>query len=106
MSMDILLLQIDPAMEPSAHTAAGYSGHVSTTNLGTCFSDVAKARLNHPAVATRASGFSYSWLARAANQVRRYLSSRPQHTAGTRVALQLPNSPEYVAAFYGTLLAD
>ena len=104
--MDILLLQIDPALEPSAKTAVGYSGPADATNLGTCFSDVAESRLNHPAVATRASTFSYSWLARAANQVRRYLSSRPQHAAGTRVALQLPNSPEYVAAFYGTLLAD
>jgi long-chain acyl-CoA synthetase len=104
--MDILLLQIDPALEPSAKTAAVYSGPADATNLGTCFSDVAESRLNHPAVATRASSFSYSWLARAANQVRRYLSSRPQHAAGTRVALQLPNSPEYVAAFYGTLLAD
>jgi acyl-CoA synthetase (AMP-forming)/AMP-acid ligase II len=104
--MDILLLQIDPAMEPSAYTAAGYSAHVSATNLGTCFSDVAKARSNHPAVATRASCFSYSWIARAADQVRRYLASRPKHVAGARVALQLANSPEYVAAFYGALLAD
>jgi len=65
--MDILLLQIDPVLEPSAKTAAGYSGPVDATNLGTCFSDVAESRLDHPAVATRASSFSYSWLARAAN---------------------------------------
>ena len=104
--MDILLLQIDPAVEPSAKQAADYSGAVTATNLGTCFSDVARARSNHPAVATRANTFSYSWIARAADQVRQYLSSRPRHEVGARVALQLPNSPEYVAAFYGALLAD
>jgi long-chain acyl-CoA synthetase len=104
--MDILLLQIEPAMGPSANTAAGFSGPVSATNLGKCFSEIAKVRLNHPAVATRAGSFSYSWISRAADQVRRYLSSRPTHVAGARVALQLPNSPEYVAAFYGALLAD
>ena len=104
--MDILLLQIDPAVEPSAKQAADYSGAVTATNLGTCFSDVARARSTHPAVATRANTFSYSWIARAADQVRQYLSSRPGHVVGARVALQLPNSPEYVAAFYGTLLAD
>jgi long-chain acyl-CoA synthetase len=104
--MDILLLQIDPAVELSANTPAGHSGVVSATNLGIRFSDIARVRSNHPAVATRASSFSYSWIARAADQVRRYLSSRPTHVAGARVALQLANSPEYVAAFYGALLAD
>ena len=104
--MDILLLQIDPAVGPSAKQGADYSGAVTATNLGTCFSDVARARSTHPVVATRANTFSYSWIARAADQVRQYLSSRPGHVVGARVALQLPNSPEYVAAFYGALLAD
>ena len=55
---------------------------------------------------TKAGAFSYSWVARAADCVRLYLCSRPGYVAGARVALQLSNSPEYVAAFYGTLLAD
>src|SRR5262249_40345343 len=50
--------------------------------------------------------FSFGRLAGAGVGVRSYLSSRPKHVAGARGALQLPNSPEYVAAFYGALLAD
>ena len=38
--------------------------------------------------------------------MRRYLCSRPDFVPGARVALKLANSPEYVAAYYGTLLAD
>ena len=106
--MDILLLQIDTVVEGPTVPAAGYRvpGPLTSTNLAGCFLDVAGARSSHPAVATRAGSFSYSWIACAADCVRRYLCSRPKHAAGARVALQLSNSAEYVAAFYGTLLAD
>jgi long-chain acyl-CoA synthetase len=108
MSMDILLLQIDTVVEGPTVPAAGYRANspLISTNLAARFLDVAEARSSHPAVATRVGSFSYSWVARAADCVRRYLCSRPQHAAGARVALQLSNSAEYVAAFYGTLLAD
>ena len=50
---------------------------------------------------------TYGAILRAAEGVRRYLCARPDYMrGGARVALQLSNSPEYLAAFYGTLLAD
>jgi long-chain acyl-CoA synthetase len=74
--------------------------------LGTAFFNVARARADHPAVATKTDVFSYDWILRAADCVRGYLCARPSHVPGARVALQLSNSSEYLAAFYGTLLAD
>jgi acyl-CoA synthetase (AMP-forming)/AMP-acid ligase II len=57
-------------------------------------------------MATKTNTFSYNWIVRAAGWVRDRLRSRPSYAPGARVALQLSNSPEYLAAFYGTLLAD
>ena len=74
--------------------------------MATAFLNVARARADHPALETKAGAVSYGWLLRAADCVRRYLCARPDYSAGAPVALQLSNSPEYLAAFYGTLLAD
>ena len=110
--MDILLLQVGtPAAaltESTDRDAAGYraSSPSTATNLGAAFFKIARARADHPVVATKQGTFSYDWLLSAANCVRRYLCARPGHVAGARVALHLSNSPEYMAAFYGTLLAD
>jgi long-chain acyl-CoA synthetase len=112
MSMDILLLQVGAPIEAPTGTAGrnasdyrAYSPSTAT-NLGTAFFNVARARADHPAWATKTDVFSYDWILRAANCVRAYLCGRPSHVPGARVALQLSNSPEYLAAFYGTLLAD
>src|SRR3981081_129421 len=108
--MDTLLLELDTAAAAlsggATRDADGAPCGSRPSNLGTVFWDVAGARADHPAVATKAGDFSYGWLRRAADGVRRYLCGRPGHAAGARVALQLANSPEYLAAFYGTLLAD
>jgi acyl-CoA synthetase (AMP-forming)/AMP-acid ligase II len=109
--MDTLLLELETPIDAPAGAAtrdgAGVPPTLSTAaNLGAAFLDVARARADHAAVATKAGDFSYAWLRRAADGVRRYLCARPGHAAGARVALQLSNSPEYLAAFYGTLLAD
>src|SRR4030081_3575288 len=108
--MDTLLLELDTAgAAPSGaatRDAAGTPAASRASNLASAFCDVAGSRADHPAVATKAGDFSYGWLRRAADGVRRYLCGRPGHAAGARVALQLPHSPEYLAAFYGTLLAD
>jgi len=77
-----------------------------TSHLGLAFFDVAHARGDHPAIVTEKGSFTYGWLLRAAESVRRYLCSRPDFAPGARVALKLANSPDYVAAYYGTLLAD
>jgi len=108
MSMDVLLLQIGESAETSGRAAAGYCAPSPTAavNLGTAFFNIARARAGHPAVETKAGAFSYSWLLRAADRVRKYLCARPGYVAGARVVLQLSNSAEYLSAFYGTLLAD
>src|SRR5262249_25352137 len=108
MSIDILLLQVGTHFERPTGTV-GWDGSVYTSdagNLGTAFLNVARARADHPAVATKTEVFSYDWLLRAANCVCEHLCARSDHTPGARVALQLSNSPEYLAAFYGALLAD
>jgi len=110
MSMDILFLQADaPAKGPTRTVGGtGYRAPTPTTavNLATAFFNIARARAAHPAVETRSGTFSYSWLLHAADRVREYLCARPGYVPAARVALQLSNSPEYLAAFYGTLLAD
>ena len=109
MGMYILLLQAGASVEaPTERDAAAYRGPgpATATNLGTAFSNVANARAFHAAIATKAGNFSYSSVLRAAHHVRNYLCARPGYVSGARVALQISNSPEYLAAFYGTLLAD
>lgn len=109
MGMDILLLQAGAPVEATTgrdDPAYRGPGPSTATNLGTAFFTVAHARAFHAAIATKTGNFSYYWVLRAAHQVRNYLCARPGHVSGTRVALQISNSPEYLAAFYGTLLAD
>ena len=79
---------------------------VGATNLAAAFVAVARARAAHVALATPAGDFTYGWLLHAAEGVRRHLRAQPGFAPGARVALQIANSPEYLAAFYGTLLAD
>src|SRR5262245_51081971 len=112
MSTDILLLQVGPAIEAqggtTGPTCVDYRAPSLTIagNLGTAFFDAARSRGNYPAITTKTNVFSYNWIVRAAGCVRDCLRARPSYATGARVALQLSNSPEYLAAFYGTLLAD
>src|SRR5690349_6911074 len=109
MGMDILLLQAGAPVEPTTgrdNAAYRAPDPATATNLGTAFFNVAQARAFHPAIATKAGDFTYDWVLRAAHYVRDYLCARPAYVSGARVALQISNSPEYLAAFYGTLLAD
>ena len=112
MSTDILLLQVGTEIEAQGErtvpASLDYRAPSLTTagNLGAAFFGVAHSRREYPAVVTKTNTFSYNWIARAAACVRDYLRTRSSYALGTRVALQLSNSPEYLAAFYGTLLAD
>ena len=112
MSVDILLLQAGTGIEAQGGaTALNAEGSLlpslsAAGNLATAFCNVVGARGDHPAVATKTSAFSYNWILRAASCVSKNLRARASYAAGARVALQLSNSPEYLAAFYGTLLAD
>ncbi len=110
--MNVLLLQLDAQFAgptgPIGSGAPAYRAASPTiaNNLGTALLGVARDRADHPAVETKTGVFSYGWLLHAADCVRRYLCAQPGHQAGARVALQLANSPEYLVAFYGALLAD
>ncbi len=106
--MDIVLLQVGTPAGTSSRGAADFRAPSpsTATNLGTAFANIARARADHPAVATKDGVFSYDWVLRAADCVREYLHGRPGYAAGARIALQLSNSPEYLAAYYGALLAD
>jgi long-chain acyl-CoA synthetase len=112
MSIDTLLLQVGTQTEAPTGTprrnALGYRAPDPSTaaNLGTAFSNVARARADHPAVETKSGTFSYDWMLRAAASVRENIRNRPGYAPGACVAMQLSNSPEYLAAFYGALLAD
>ncbi|MBY0382047.1 MAG: acyl--CoA ligase [Xanthobacteraceae bacterium] len=109
--METIVLQFELSAEPAVPTLAEDTFDASglrqgADNLGLAFFDIAKARSAHSAVETARGIYSYGWMLRAAESVRRHLVARPGHTPGDRVALKLPNSAEYVAAFYGALLAD
>jgi long-chain acyl-CoA synthetase len=104
--MDTVFLQIGPAGRQSGAAVSSAAGPASSANLGLAFADVARARAAHPALETKSDTYSYDWVLRAAERVCRYLCARPGYSPGAHVALQLSNSPEYLAAFYGTLLAD
>lgn len=106
--MDTVILQFGDDETP-AHVVAGefvVPSLEEAVNLGLAFFDVARARVDHPAIETEKGAFTYGWLLRAAESLRRHLCSRPDHAPGARVALKLANSADYVAAYYGTLLAD
>lgn len=111
--MDIILLRpsASVAVEGSmsnCNAGSDFADAMTTSqpNLAAAFLDVACRRSNHPAIVSKDGSFSYGWLLHAANRVRRHLCARPDHKAGALVALQLSNSVEYLAAFYGALLAD
>ena len=109
--METLLLQRDnasgaPAAAAVRANAAAQPAAMPATNLARAFVERARARADHPAVATPDGVFTYGWVLRAAECVRHHLCARPTFAPGARIALQLANSPDYLAAFYGTLLAD
>src|SRR3569623_693612 len=106
--MDTIILQFGDDETPARAVAGEFvvPSLDKAAHLGLAFFDVAHARADHPAIVTEKGAFTYGWLLRAAERVRRYLCSRSDFAPGARVALQLVNSPEYVAAYYGALLAD
>jgi long-chain acyl-CoA synthetase len=108
--LDTVLLEIRGQPAPWSKMNAGCAGWLEAPvfagNLGTVFCQVALSRGSHHAIETNSGAFSYDWLIRAAMSVRNCLCSRPNYVPGASVALLLSNSAEYLAAFYGTLLAD
>lgn len=110
--MDTVILQVDtPTAAPQGVSIGDDTSDVralwsSADNLAKAFSEVAATRAEYSALETNDAVFSYKRMWRAAQFVQQYLRARSDYSAGMRVALKLSNSPEYVAAFYGVLLAD
>jgi acyl-CoA synthetase (AMP-forming)/AMP-acid ligase II len=109
--MDTVFLQFDTTIAVPSRATSSVSGNPANLrapplNLAIAFSRVATARANHPALETGKSVFLYERISLSAQHVSQYLRGRPDFNPGMRVALKLSNSAEYLAAFYGVLLAD
>ena len=74
-------------------------------NVGGRFLSAAHHWRDHAAIVTRSQSFSYSAVAGSAMRVASFLSQSSRFTLGSTVALLAGNSAEYLAGFYGTLLA-
>ncbi|HEY4260263.1 MAG TPA: class I adenylate-forming enzyme family protein [Schlesneria sp.] len=74
-------------------------------NLGRVFADTALAHESKISLVTSSVTFTYGQLLAAAIEIRDRLWESPSFALGSRVLLLLPNSREYIAAYYGTMLA-
>ena len=84
---------------------ANFDG-LSDSNLAIRFMKQSQQRLGDPAISTANRSWTYRELVEAVKKVAAALTTNPSFIPGSRVVLLLPNSFEYVAAFYGTLLAN
>ena len=103
---NLLILKADGTSPPSLSTGfTGFHEH-KANNLGTRFLSTACRNIDQSAILTKDGEWSYSDLAIAAFNVAIALQSSPDFQPRARVVVMLPNSFEYIAAFYGTQLAD
>src|SRR5207253_2196567 len=93
----------ESALELPSRFADG-SGPGDDGHLGRLFLAMAGERFSAPALTTPSAEWSYGRLLAAARMVAEALIADRSFVPGARVVLLLPNSAEYVAAFYGTLL--
>ena len=76
-----------------------------STGLAGLLQQVAALRSDQPAVTTASGSVSYSCLLSNASAVAARLERNPEFRRGSRVIVLLPNSVEYLAAFFGVLIA-
>jgi acyl-CoA synthetase (AMP-forming)/AMP-acid ligase II len=77
----------------------------AASHLAKRLAQVAGRQPDAPAISTATQHWTYCELRAAMRRVASALHRCPNFSPGARVVLLLPNSVEYVAAFYGTLLA-
>jgi acyl-CoA synthetase (AMP-forming)/AMP-acid ligase II len=78
---------------------------VAGTDLVCAFLEVCRNAPNQPAIISAGQSWTYARLRESVQQLAGQLREEPDFQAGDRILLLLKNSPEYVVAFYGTLLA-
>src|SRR5262245_5020589 len=111
--MDWLFLDYDAAATDAsgAKDCVLASEHAPTRqnlcaeNLALAVWQTAESRSSHPAVQSRGQSINYDWIRAAASHVRDHLLACPDFRPGMRAVVAMENSPEYLAAFYGVLLA-
>ena len=103
---NLLILKADRTRPACLSTGFMEFNERQANNLGMQFLNAASRDVDQSAILTKDAEWSYSDLAIAAIHVATALQSSPDFTPGARIVVMLPNSFEYIAAFYGTLLAD
>ncbi len=78
----------------------------SVQHLGWRVVNVAKIRDERPLMVTSKDTYSYRWFLSAVHSVAARLRDDDTFAMGNRVVLLQPNSPAYLASFFGALLAD
>ena len=94
-----------PGCQASRSSSATLARLAAHGCLATAFLEVAACRSNHPAILMGQQAFSYDAIERASHEVASFLRRKQNLEPEARVGLLFSNSPEYLAAFYGTLLA-
>lgn len=74
-------------------------------NLGMAFLEAAHEHRSQPALITATKSISYHSIAVAALNIASFLAERVPHSTGRPMLLSIENSAEYLAGFYGILLA-
>lgn len=102
----ILCLDLSAELQADkTHTSLSSEMAEHSDHLGWSFAKMATRRGSRFAVTTASAGFSYQTLLHAAKSVSALLKSEDVFQSGDRVLLLMSNSPEYIAGFFGTLLA-
>lgn len=99
--MIVVLSSLDGCREPGPQMRED----AAIDSLGGRFLAIARRFAPHPAIVTRSRRYSYGVIATAAVKLAAFLSQRADFVPGCRVAIVAGNTPEYVVAFYGIVLA-
>lgn len=95
----------EPDAPAALNVQSGFRAEREHTHLGELFAKTAHEFYEQAAITAAAGTYRYDWLLAAARSIAHGLLSDEAFRTGDRVIILQANSPEYVASFYGTLLA-